>query len=378
MIDSKKKIERALRKTLSDPTKWGNVLDVLIQETGSKKGIILQREVNTGMLLLPKNLPEELSKPLLRGFTEHQMMDYESHYAESDPWTEIELRFLSTEPYALSSYLPINELKKHPLYEWLEPQKITDTVVMDIYRDGDYWVAVNLFFDVNDSGVRKRCIDLLSENKTILQTAWHALIKSYTLPDVSQPMAFFLERSDKAEIIINATGRVLAFSEQVKNVLKENDFPIIIKSGKIFIRNKLLSEKFIFILQGSFERGEETKSFQLGEYNFNLTNINNHVDIVGKDHGLKLLSFNGVCSKKLGNAPIWESDVLTKREKDLVKVLAQGGRVVDFQKKYNLAKSTAHNCWSKVKGKLNISDRSQLFGGKINRFPPDKIEDMDR
>lgn len=358
---SKYKIERALLSTLQDPAKWGGVLELLIQETGSTKGVILQRDTATGLLMIPKSLPENLAQPLLRGFSKSEMFDYESNYAEDDPWTAIELQFQSTEPYALSSYLALDALKKHKIYNWLEHLGITDTVVMDIYRGEDYWVAVNLFFDVHNTQVKDRCIELLNEIQVLLQTMWHALIKSYTLPPDYQPMAYFLEHRDKAEMVISNTGRVLALSSQAKTLVGDGSFPILIKSSRIFIRNQVLRERFWSFLLSAFSEFDKSTSFEFEGYWFNVTNISKHFDLVGKDQGLKLLSFNKGYSTDFVDAPVWECELLTKREKELVKVLAHGGRVVDFQKKHNIAKSTAHNCWSMVKKKLNITDRTQLI-----------------
>lgn len=59
--------------------------------------------------------------------------------------------------------------------------------------------------------------------------------------------------------------------------------------------------------------------------------------------------------------PLWESSCLTRRERELVEVLAHGGRVVDFMNKYGIAKSTAHAHWGNVKEKLEVCDRSEIF-----------------
>lgn len=59
--------------------------------------------------------------------------------------------------------------------------------------------------------------------------------------------------------------------------------------------------------------------------------------------------------------PLWENSCLTRRESELVKVLANGGRVVDFMNTYKIAKSTAHAHWGSVKNKLEVCDRSEIF-----------------
>jgi DNA-binding CsgD family transcriptional regulator len=58
---------------------------------------------------------------------------------------------------------------------------------------------------------------------------------------------------------------------------------------------------------------------------------------------------------------LWGAHCLTRREKELVIVLANGGRVVDFMHKYDIAKSTAHAHWGNVKKKLGIKDRSEIY-----------------
>lgn len=61
------------------------------------------------------------------------------------------------------------------------------------------------------------------------------------------------------------------------------------------------------------------------------------------------------------SSPLWEVSSLTRRERELVAVLANGGRVVDFMHKYGIAKSTAHAHWGNVKKKLRVHDRSEIF-----------------
>ena len=365
ILNSKKNVEHALLRTLSDPKRWGAALDVLISETGSTKGVILQRDTRTGQLMLPKNLPEYLSKPLLRGFTQQQMEEYENDYAENDPWTEIELRYPSIAPYALSTWMSIDELQQHDLYTWLAPQQITDTVVMDIYRDDDYWVAINLFFDHKDSLVRERCTGLLNEVQALMQAMWRALLTEYNQPGVSQPMTYFLNHRDKAELLINSVGKVFATSQRASDLLEDESFPLLIKSDRIFIRNQVIRERFWSLLRPAFDVNNDSVTFDFEGYWFKVMNVNTYVDLVGRDQGLKLVSINRGYSTDFLERPIWECDLLTKREKDLVRVLANGGRVVDFQKEYNLAKSTAHNYWTNVKKKLNITDRAQLVERKI-------------
>ena len=84
--------------------------------------------------------------------------------------------------------------------------------------------------------------------------------------------------------------------------------------------------------------------------------IGNSESLLGENTALYFLTIHNYVDQCLA----WEHPSLTPREKQLVEILAKGGRVVDFQKHYGLAKSTAHMHWQSTKKKLNLKDRTEI------------------
>lgn len=97
-------------------------------------------------LYITNDISAELKSPMLYGFTADEIDDYLEHYYQDDPWTEVEHQYHPVIPYAMSSYLPVEALRKTKFWQWLEPQQINDSVVVEIFSAPDSWISMNLFF----------------------------------------------------------------------------------------------------------------------------------------------------------------------------------------------------------------------------------------
>ena len=107
----------------------------------------------------------------------------------------------------------------------------------------------------------------------------------------------------------------------------------------------------------------ELNSFELEgtDYNLKFVILEKPENYIGESTGLRLISFESrEHLTKSGDLPIWNHPDLTKRERELVEMLANGKRVVDFMNQHQIKKETAHFHWGNVKKKLKISDRSDL------------------
>ena len=162
-------INTAILDTVTDLGKWGDVIRLLIETSGASKGILALRQHRNANFKIPSGV---LDSPLLLGFSNAEIEDYVTEFVAVDPWTKIEEKHPPVKPYALSTYLPLEDLIKSEFWEWLEPQNISDTVVVIVGSFESYWVGLNLFFDGQNKSVHQRIIALLEELLPSLKRAW--------------------------------------------------------------------------------------------------------------------------------------------------------------------------------------------------------------
>jgi len=358
----KEQIENAIFATVSNIDQWQYVLELLVKATGASKGIITLRDRMTAELVIPNDVRQELASPLVYGFTEEQVHAYITEYIACDPWTEIENRYHPEEPYALSTHIDRQALKNSKFWEWLEPQGIDDTV---IFKIGDssakYWVAMNLYYAM-DADRKTQIPRYLLENKNIIQNAWKLGQKLRLGQHQSSYAEYFMEQQTEPCFLLNSNSEVLQKNHRAEELLRSTASPFFISATKLLhpgdkqLKNRL-HNVMDELQQTPFAR-HETPQQKIDYQNqcIQVCLIGKAQSLLGEDTALFLLLFHQTKEKYI----IWEDPSLTQRERDLVEILAKGGRVVDFQNHYSLAKSTAHMHWQHVKEKLKVNDRSDI------------------
>ncbi len=358
----KEQIENAIFETVPDINKWQHVLELLVKATGAVKGIITLRDRLTAELVIPNDVRQELSSPLVYGFSEEEVYAYISEYIAHDPWTEIENRYHPDEPYALSTHVALQDLKNSKFWEWLEPQCIDDTVVFKIGNSsGKYWVALNLYYKMDQDG-KTRIPRYLLENKNIIQNAWKLGQKLRLGQNQSGYAEYFMEQQPRPCFLINSKREVLQQNQLAEQLLRSSSSPFFVSADKLLrpadknFKNTL--QNTMTELQQASSAGHETPQQKIDGQTqcTQVCLIGKAQSLLGEDTALFLLSIYQAKEKQL----IWKNPTLTQRESELVEILAKGGRVVDFQKHFKLAKSTAHMHWQHVKEKLNIKDRTDI------------------
>ncbi|WCE32039.1 LuxR C-terminal-related transcriptional regulator [Vibrio sp. SCSIO 43137] len=361
------KLQALLLKTVTDIELWQDVLGQIATITGARKGIIMLRNKSTSDLYISKDIHFDLQSPMLYGLSNEEVGSYITHFYKVDPWTEIENKHHPVAPYAMSSYLPIDELEKTEFWQWLEPQGISDTVVVELHSSVDSWISLNMFFDGRDEKVKQATLELLRNMQDIFTQVWEFGMQHRATTASPESLNFFLEQQELPSLLVDGHSKVVKANEKAEQLLAESSFPISNKDGYLFIKdraelNKLREGIAALSKSESQPAALPTCDIKINGYNCLCTLLGEGEDVIGADTVLRMLSIkpektvtvNGMCL-------IWESEGLTRREKELVEVLANGGRVVDFMNQYNLAKSTSHIHWGNVKKKLNVKDRNEIY-----------------
>ncbi len=359
-------LQQAIFQTIGDVSRWQEELRLLIKATGATKGIIALRDRQTAELVIPEDVRHDLSSPFLCGFSVSEVEDYVGHYYQFDPWTKFEKLHHPNQPFALSRYVDLNSLKSSPFWAWLEPQNISDTVVLDIGKFHPNWIAMNLYFSEEDENTRKKIIRLTTDLQQAMQDAWRYIQQHRASQLEPERLQYFLEQQTQAAMLLSSRGSIILINKKASKQLKKNNTHLSIDNNQLHIRNKLLRSEFDQAMQQlkvsySIDKIVETR-IQICDLILTLTLIEKAEDQLGFDKGMRLLTIQSQAETTMSSShPIWENPILTKRERQLVELLASGGRVVDFIKKYYLSKATGYFHWQNVKKKLKVKDRSSIY-----------------
>ncbi|WP_421847620.1 helix-turn-helix transcriptional regulator [Marinomonas sp.] len=360
-------LTQLLYKTITNIDAWKHVLEHLCKITGTPKGIIMLRDWESAELFIPKNLHVELQSPMIYGLSNKEIEAYITEFYQFDPWTEVEKNHHPISPYAMSEHLKIQKLKETKFWQWLEPQKISDSVVVDIHNSKTHWVSINLFFDGSDEKVKESSLNVLEKYQKNFDEIWSLGLQFRASNSTSENLIYFLEQQITPSVLINNNLIIIHKNKKAEELFLNIKHPLKIESDQLLIRNKENYHNFKKAISSLSDTPFDPicppqTEVLLDDWLYNITLLSEAQNIVGEDTALRLITISST-SINLNQQlfPIWETPTLTPREKELVEVLALGGRVVDFQNKYEVAKSTAHNHWTSAKQKLQVTDRAEIF-----------------
>lgn len=160
MIDRKcKKILRLVEdiyKTVEHPACWQEVLQVLSEYIGDGKAALTIRDNTEKHIYV-----DRYKQNKVYGFSMDGLGEYITKYHLEDVWIPIEAKCGVGEICRFSTYLPVAELKKTTFYkEWLFTQNIMDGIALQIFKNKDIRIVLNVFFSSSTSQVNKLLQDI--------------------------------------------------------------------------------------------------------------------------------------------------------------------------------------------------------------------------
>jgi hypothetical protein len=348
-------------EVVENPAKWYEVLEAVCRITGANKAILSLRDRMTAELVIPTGVEGNFSSPMLYNFDEAHVQSFVETYNQHDPWTTYEQRYHPNRPYALSSYLPHEELVKSKFWEWLNPQGIGDTVVAEIGMLPKQWVAFNLYFAHDDQVTRDRVLELMTELLPRLRKVWHAgeVVRQGVLAD-SRALSF-LEIQRDAAALLRPDGTMEAANEKARRL---GEGPITFSGMRMGYRSNEVRDQFNTAMSqlGDKPNQREFIEFLIDDYCLTLSLMGPAEDSLGMNKATRLLTISPQNdSTQFLKRPICENPLLTPAEKELVQHLAHGGKIKDFCEKTNLTKHGADNRWRSVKQKLNVEHPREIY-----------------
>jgi len=355
---------RSLLYAIKEPDHWRDVLVQILKETGASKGIITLRHQATADFIFPERLASHLDAPLIQGILPEYVESYISKYQICDPWTRIEQEHHPDQPYMMSNHLPVQELEKLPFWEWLEPQNINDAVVAELHNSEDYWVALNLFFQNEQSEHQKRILHFLDLWLPDMQRAW-GLTEDFTrLQSGSEVGANYLEVWSEPCAVLDDQWVLTSANQSGLDSL--GDYLGLDSTKTLRVGQKLnaisdsLKEAFERLACLNCDKNEprhiELPGFEAREKNLIVTLAALNTDILGRTHKAYFIRLSSGKEKKTAQedlTPIWQTAVLSRQQKAIVRWIAEGGTVSAFAVRNSIKESTAYSHWKEARFKLD-------------------------
>ncbi|RBO82539.1 LuxR C-terminal-related transcriptional regulator [Marinomonas aquiplantarum] len=356
-----KDILSPLYETIINQNKWEYLIEILCNRTKSKSGFITLREKKNSRIVVPNQVNIDLKSPLIFGLKKEDIYSYINEYIHIDPWTLIELKHHPFTPYNMAKHLPIEELSKSVFWKWLQPQDINDAIVLELYSCENHWISLNLLFkntseeDLNDK------LSFLTYLQPKLREVWE-LGQRFRASQASSPgMDYFVQQQELPSLLMDEQNKLVSTNSHMEELIGNKNAPIALRNQTVYFKEKNIRESIKTAFSSLTPKTNTEIIFTSSDWNYKCALLGEQSDLIGKNSGVKFIQLLEASNDVQGHTSlIWELEFLTSREQQLVKVLANGGRVVDFERTYNIAKSTAHSHWSNVKKKLVISDRSEI------------------
>jgi len=349
-------------EAVADPQRWAGVLQSLIDSTGALAGVIILRDCETAELLLPDKLDEVLSAPLIQGLSPDAVASYIDHYDALDPWTRIEQDRHPTPPYFMSDHLPVDELRQTEFWAWLEPQGISDALVAEVHATARNWVALNLHFGELTPGRKHTILQDLAPLLVRIREGWRLSQELVTLRSAVSASNGYLERWPMPCLSLDNEFTIMAANTHATSTLRDHVSLVRdVTPGAQLDEIAPGLEPAIRQLRDHASADDapgqhvSLDSAKPGHF-IRLTRIAQARNLTGLCESIYFLHIgtsSGPSNRESADRPIWENPALTKRQRAIVRWVAEGGEVPEFAQTQNIAAGTAYDHLLAARRKLD-------------------------
>lgn len=288
------------------------------------------------------------------GFTAGEIEGYFAGFSEVDPWTPIEAQNHPHRPYAMQDYLPIQSLQKSEFWAWLEPQGIVDCVVVEIGHDQNGWDALTLFLNAEQASNYRQVLKALSDNLPDLSSMWAASRQVTLARDDTFLAAAFIAKMEEPSLALDMDNRVIAMNGAAQALVAQQVIKASIGSRLRVPREWSGSmgalAPQIAILDGVKAASSWVPMIARG-------GIEGTADGQIVQHRFMLLMEN---LRDPVDRPDWDHPTLNARERRLVRHLANGGKVKDGAKLFDISVRANAEVWKAASRKLGGLKKQDL------------------
>lgn len=369
------KLIQLIYRSLENIEIWEDILQYLCEQTGATKAIITTREKPTANIVISETIQQMHESPLLYGLSNAEIESYVSTYREDDIWTAIENSRHPHVPYSLAQHLPLDELKQNNLWNWLEPQGISDSIVGEIFNTTSHWIAINIYYDHADKHIRRNIMDFLSSYLEEMQRAWRLGRELRSAEMLLTSGGVLIDHYDFAAILIAPPLKILWMNNQAIEVLAAQNIGAV-NEGILRFSDKniekwiALHTKALFNHKNDVEDLSHDMNYSMyaksSEIEIKINRMAKFDTVLGTGSPVFLVSVlpNGKF-RKMTLKDMLSHPELTKTEKLLVQHLSQGNNIVSFSKARGTKEDAARHHWKNVKRKLGLFSHKQISTARI-------------
>ena len=366
-MNEKERLNRAIYDTIENADAWTSVLQLFLDISGAKKGVIVLRDRLTAEMVFPTTVARIFQSPLLNGFSKVEVDSYLNKYQDIDPWTEIEKVRHPHVPYALSDHYDHSELVRHKFWEWLKPQGIGDTVVAEIGQSGRNWVSMNLYFAAGDEDTKQAVLALVSELLWSMPYAWRVGEVVRDARRLEDRRVSFLGATPGAAFLLRSDRSIIAQNTKADILLDEHAACLSVRNGRLVFKDRELQRLSdeAFDQFGPRRRAEDTPEEHVVDtptLRITFIALGAREDFLGSDVATRLVTFvdrSAITDASL--QPIWEHPDLTTKERLLARSLAEGLTIIQHANKMKIGRDGANFHWRNLKEKLGVTKTRDIY-----------------
>ncbi len=344
----------ALSRTVLDPTGWDTALRSLCDYCGASKALISRRALKGAEIIIPTQIQNEWQSPLIHGFSPQEVETFLTQFASSDPWNQIEAQNFPYMPYALSRFLPQKKLQETSFWSWLEPQGLVDSVVAVVDQDDTGWTALNLYLDAQQARESAQVIERLSEVLPDVSKVWTAGREVFVARSDNWPIPSIVEHMADPCIVVDLNYVVSSLNEAASNL---SDLGVVRATPGDLLElprqwTPCLPKKLAAV--ACLPLSDEVHNWQ--------PFVAKEVQLEhssGEKNGYRII-FILKKQNLAKSVPDWERSDLNEREKLLVRLLAEGGRVKDGAALFGISVRANADIWKSARVKLGGLKKQDL------------------
>lgn len=357
--DAQSDLSQRLVSAIKDPQKWGDVLECIITITGAQAAIITLRHKDTCQIVNDVELEQKFHSPLVRGFSNEAIAYYLNTLRTIDPWAACQKQKYPYLPMQMSTVLSKDSIADSRFFDWLESEKIDDTIVFELDRMAGYWTAINLFTAKDDDASAENLMLFAKKNYSLIRSAWQTSQEMARYRQANHALFKQASAGGAPVCIAGPNGEMLTCNTRFRQLIDRDVIRLSGNDMKLSFSESVSVHGLQRWEQHNLtrHRGDETDEILVLAYPFDPDPF-----FANKREQNWLITCSG--SEKCEIAPAimasFNLDRLNDQEKSMYELVASGKPVTDAGSNIGLKRSRSFQVWASVKQKLGIASSHQL------------------
>ncbi|MES9970760.1 MAG: LuxR C-terminal-related transcriptional regulator [Candidatus Thiodiazotropha sp.] len=351
---------------ISDLTAWDDVVNKLVEVTGSRKGHMTYRS-DTSAQMMPSQSP--LLAPRLVNISAEVLGQYLDYYYKIDPWTEHETNMKSQDVIRFSDYVPIEALKQSAFYtEWLNTLQVEDGFALNVANGPHTWVILNLLIDSTPKIEPDEIRQLLLLLAPHLQRAFQVAIELTLTNTTNLELSTLLDQHRESIVLLNKDGK-LVYANATAEQLLDRCEALYISNNTLRCRSYAANKELIRLIDNAVNRVEDENCHMMLNRKSSSKPLQLYItpfyqcgdpSTIKRSYVIVLISDPKIHPDHL-SSKLKELYKLTTTEARLVESLVQGNTLKGYAEINKISFNTARWHLRNVFNKTGVNNQSELI-----------------